>query len=206
MTKENYFSKKMVNKTDNDLQDIIDNKSQFQEDAVLAAIWELEKRHKVGDDIKNVESQIIKKRKDENERIEKVKKDSNITDDPEAPLLFHPKYILIYGALFSVFAGGILMAMNFSRLGKNKFAWLTVFTALAYSVIQIITFNQIEISSSALTIPINYLGIYLLEILFWKKQVSNDLKYRKRSIWISLIIGIVITGLLIYLMIIGGGV
>ena len=42
--KENYFSKKMIDKSETDLISYIENKSQFQKEAVLAAQWELEKR------------------------------------------------------------------------------------------------------------------------------------------------------------------
>lgn len=42
--KENYFSKKMSEKSDSALKSFIKNKDQFQKEAVLAAQWELEKR------------------------------------------------------------------------------------------------------------------------------------------------------------------
>ncbi len=42
--KENYFSKKMIDKSESDLRYYIENKEQFQEEAIQAAQWELEKR------------------------------------------------------------------------------------------------------------------------------------------------------------------
>ena len=204
MSNENFFLRTMADKSDSELQNYIDNKSQFQDAAILAAEWEIEKRNKAGTDTKIIEPQKIEK--SEVVKKENVRKDLNITDDPDAPLLYHQKFILIYGVLFSVFAGGILMAMNFKRLGKDQIAWLVVFAALAYSIIQIVTFNQIEARTASLTFPINYLGLYLLEFFFWKKHVSKNLKYRKRNIWTPLMLGIVMTGFFTYMIILGGGV
>ena len=44
MTRENYFTKKFQKKTSKELESIIDNKSQFDQKAVQAAIWILEDR------------------------------------------------------------------------------------------------------------------------------------------------------------------
>ena len=42
MTNTNFYSPKMLRKSVVELQKYIDNKTDYQEDAVLAAIWELE--------------------------------------------------------------------------------------------------------------------------------------------------------------------
>lgn len=69
MTKENYFSKKMVNMTDRELQNYIDNKSQFQEDAILAAIWELENREKAESEHNEIKVKIETKKKQAKENV-----------------------------------------------------------------------------------------------------------------------------------------
>ncbi len=188
--------------TDNKLQNYIDNKSQFEDDAVLAAVWEFEKRNKAGDDIKNIELQIEKKRIDENERLDKIKKKSNVTDDPNAPILYHLKFVLFFGAFFSVFAGSILMALNFTRLERKKEAWLVVLSGLIYSTVQMLVLSQVEIYTAGLTMAISLLGMYLLETVFWKKQVPADLKFRKRNVWGAIIIGFTSLIPLIYAIII----
>jgi len=45
MTKENYYSSRMAGISDSELQDYIDNNTLYDEEAILAAIWELEKRN-----------------------------------------------------------------------------------------------------------------------------------------------------------------
>lgn len=62
MTKENYFSPKLRNKTDADVQYYIDNKEQFQAEAVQAAIWELERRGKESEQSEKVQEEINSKK------------------------------------------------------------------------------------------------------------------------------------------------
>jgi len=47
MDKENFFSSRIKHKSNTELQDYIDNKNNYQKDAVLAAMWELERREVV---------------------------------------------------------------------------------------------------------------------------------------------------------------
>lgn len=55
---ENLFTPKMPVKTDAELQKIVKNKNEFQELAVLAAILELEKREKGGDELIDIREKI----------------------------------------------------------------------------------------------------------------------------------------------------
>ncbi len=200
MAKENFFSRKMTEKTDAQLQEYINNKSMFQENAVLAAIWELEKREKASEEAKNLGAQI-----EQQQIIEEPKESNpNIVDDPTAPQLYTQKFILVFGVLFSVLAGGILMAINFKQIGKSKIGWIALISSLVYSVVQIIIIDFIPVTTSLISITFSLAGIYLLETVFWKRHVPEDLKFRKRSIWVPLIIGIVISLPFMYLMFLGG--
>lgn len=67
-SKENYFTPKMREKSDNELQEIVDNKEKFQEAALLAAIWELEKREKAGNQHSEIKEQIETKKKQAEDR------------------------------------------------------------------------------------------------------------------------------------------
>jgi len=61
MTRENSFSKKLQGKSDAELQHYIDDKENFQEEAVLAAVWELEKRGKNAESAQTVAEEIEEK-------------------------------------------------------------------------------------------------------------------------------------------------
>lgn len=206
MTKENYFSNKMVNMTSKELQNYVNDKSLYEDEAVLAAIWELEKRNIVDGDSRSIELQIEQKQNEAKTRIEKVKKESNITDDPNAPILYNSKSVLIFGAVFSVFAGSILMALNFARLGNKKIAWLVVFSGLVYSTIQIFVMDQIGTRNSGLAFLAGLFGMLILESVFWKKRVPSDLKFRKRSIWGALTIAFIVSLPFTYAIIVSEGV
>lgn len=206
MNKENHFSKIMVDKSINELNEYIDKKSTFQEDAVLAAMWELERSGISDEKFSNIEVEIEVKKEKQKEQTDIFKPDKNITDDPNAPLLYNPRFILVFGALFSVFAGGILYAINFSRLNQKKNALLVILTSLAYSILQVTILILIETGTSMLTLPVSLLGVYLIDTLFWKKYTADNLKYRKQSVWVALIIALLIWVPIGYLIIVANEV
>jgi len=65
---ENYFTPKMREKSDNELQEIVDNKEKFQEAALLAAIWELERREIAVNEHIEIKQQIETKKKQGKEK------------------------------------------------------------------------------------------------------------------------------------------
>lgn len=198
MSKENDFSEQMAGYTDRKLHDYVDNPTKYQGSAVKAAIRELEKRGIKNEYFKDIEQQIeqceIEK---ERRKEEDKKKESRITDDPNAPLLYHSKFIYTYGVLFSVLGGGILMSMNLRKLNKTNISRLVILTSVLYVVVQAILFSYIE-KNTGIVMLVSALGMVILERLFWKKNIPQGLEYRKRSIWTPLVIGISISGLFIY--------
>jgi len=201
MTGENFFSSRMVSKSNSELQEYIENKSQFQEEAVLAAILELEKRNSGGDELKKIEQEIQQRQIAEEDLVEKTNKELKITNDPNAPLLYSSKFIMIYGVLFSVLAGGILMAMNFSKLHKRKSSILVVVFSFIFVIIQCAILGSMERKISTLTVTFSFLGMYLLQFLFWKREVSPELEFRRRNVWGAVIIALGITIPVVYLVI-----
>jgi len=199
MIKENYYSNKMAGISDKDLMEYIENKSQYNDEAILAAIWELEKRKLASDEILELENLINQQKLNEQEGSDEINKASNLTLDPNAPLLYSSKFILIFGTLFSVFGGGILIALNFSRLNKPKHALLALFFSLSFTIIQLMFFSLINVTSAFITAPVSLLGIYLLDIYFWKRSVPHNLKFRKRDIKGALIIAVLISLFFVYL-------
>ncbi len=194
MIKKNRFSDKFAAKSNSELENIIGN-IDYQREAQIAAAWELERRG---------ESQETEELSDlgatENQDIEQENPQVyNVTDDPNAPELYHPRFILVYGALFSVFLAGVLLAVNLATLKKNRLAWMALLVSLFYTVAQATILNLID-RNSLLALSLSLLGIYILERIFWAKEVSG-LAFRKKPIWIPLIIAIVIYAPLFYLVV-----
>lgn len=201
MTKDNYFSSKMVNKSDSELHEYIVNKSQFQEEAVLAAILELEKRGKAGDDAKSAYKEIEKKREQKLEQVEQIKKENNYTDDPNAPRLFPKWSIWVFSVLFAPIFGGFLMVMNFKETKQKKLIGFVLGFSIVFTVIVLITVTKVrEMTDTSfnLTYLMNLVGGLILDQYFWNVKLGKDLKYRKRPVWIVFIISAAIVGLMIW--------
>ena len=199
MTKENIFSSKMTALSDKELKEYIVHRDKYQTTAVQAAIWELEKRNVTGEGLQELERKLEQEKVEKEERFKKKEGLHNITDNPNAPMLYRDKFILFYGTFFSVLAGGILMAINFSKLGLKKYVLPVVIVSIAYVIAQILVLEWLSIDTNFLVYAVSLLGMYLLELLFWKKHTDPDLKYRKRPVWGAIIIALIITVPLIIL-------
>lgn len=199
MSKQNRFSEKFAEKSTSHLKSLLNN-NDYQKDAQLAALWELERRGEASIDDFPVEEHI----KEQNKELERISQDPNVTDDPSAPLLYHPGFVLIYGILFSVFLGGILLAINLSAIKKYSLVWGVLISSFVYTVAVIIILNLIG-NNTSLGVITSIAGMYLIEMIFWSKKVDKSLKFRKRSIWGPMIFGIIIYIPLVILIFVGIG-
>ena len=197
MIRENYYSGKMSKMSDEELQKYTDNRNHFQEEAVMAAIWELERR---GSTIENVEI--------EDSEVEEIEETSDFADLKEVKgeiTLYSPKFIFIFGVLFSVFGAGILMAMNFASLDKKNCATKVIIYSLIYSLLQVMLFELLDVTSPFVSMATSVLGVYLLDEFVWKKEIPGDLKYVKRAVWKPILIGFIIILPFVLLIIQSGG-
>jgi len=129
----------------------------------------------------------------------KIKKnqrqDRNATDDPAAPELYSQRAIMVFSVLFSVLAGGILMAINTKRCNlkpNNTTIWL--FTVCYGAVIFTVAYFLPEGGGgNGAIIGLNVGGGYLLTNTFWNSHIGPETPYRKRAIWVPLLICILIT-------------
>ena len=190
----------MAEKSDSDLQYVLDNQEDYQQAAVEAAASELERRGAT--DIEVIE--VPKPSKASfNETFEVKKKKSNYTDDPNAPELYPKWSIWVMSGLFSPLFGGIMMAMNFNRTGDKKQIPIVIgFSILfLFLVVTIVEYAQEHTTiSSNLTNLLNLGGAAVLDFYFWNSFIGKEFKYRKRSPLIPIIIGVVISGLYIWLL------
>ena len=190
MSEENFFSMKMAKLSIDELKNYVKNKDDFQDYAVLTAILELEKRRN------NIENSEQNKLEIETTKVETTEIDEpielNTTTIKETPLLYSTQFIFIFGALFSVFGGGILMAMNLFQLKKIKAAKLALFGSLAYTVLLIMLFDVLGVTNALISLSTSLLGIFLLEQYIWKKEIPNEISYKKRDVWKPVGIGLLI--------------
>jgi uncharacterized membrane protein len=198
MSQENFYSPKMKLKTDDDLRDYIKNQDHFQEEAVLAAIWELEKRGIIIENSKQIKEQI-------SNTIPEISSKEEATSIPyttgtKIPQLYSTQFILIFG-LFSLLGGGILMALNFMQLKNVKAARIAVIASLVYSLLTGIALQSLGITNPFISLAVSILGIYLLYDLVYKKEFPKDLKnFEPKNIWTPIIILLLVSIAFVYIL------
>jgi len=203
MNSENFYSGKMSTKSVDELKNYIETPEYFQEDAVLAAILELEKRNIEVDGVQKIKEEITALKTIES--VEEIE-DANYTGSATAvvPELYSTKFILIFG-VFTLLGGSILMALNFMQLRNPKAARFVVVASLIYSLTTGLLIQSLSISNPFISLSIGILGIYLLYDLVYKKQFPQDIKnFTPRNIWIPIAICLLISFPLVYLLIATG--
>lgn len=200
MSQENFYAKKMVLKTDDELKNYIENQDHFQEDAVLAALIELEKRGIEVEESKKIKETIAKLKTVE-ETVE-IESDSMFqqTTSNNTPELYSTKYILIFG-LFTLLGGSILMALNFMQLNNKRAARLVIIASLAYSFLSAVILQSFGVTNMFISLAISILGIYLLYDLVYKKEFPQDIQnFKPRNIWIPILICLAISIPMLYVL------
>lgn len=143
----------MAHKSDAELMLYINNAERYTQEAVSAAIAELQKR---GKEISTAEAAAISARIEsrQQELIQQEKRsfefispwnNENIVEDERAPQLYSPRAIYIFSILFSLVAGSILLAMN---VKDKKARWPIIVYGIAYTVLAMIISANIQINSS----------------------------------------------------------
>jgi hypothetical protein len=222
MNEVNYFSIRMAKLTNAELKNYLENKEDFQDYAVLAALLELEKRGIVvenSDEIKKELNEIKESKAVEIEPTieEAIQNDASaIATDVALPALYSTQSIFIFGALFSVFGGGILMALNLFQLNKKNSGWLVIMGAILYSYLLSYIYTALNIADKvtitnlisvqdifiALLISVvsSLFGVFLLYKLVWEKEKPSSSNYEKKGILkpvfiilaINLVIGLIL--------------
>ncbi|WP_268122890.1 hypothetical protein [Roseivirga pacifica] len=193
--KQNYFSAKMASKSTDDLEAIIANKKQYQQDAIQAAIWELESR---GNSVLTRQSIPVDKTSNKESLIASSSKSPV---DPNAPELYPKWSIWVISALFNPVAGGIMMVMNMRRIGKkNAFLVLLSFTVSYTLLMFVITNSVFGTNSRSLIYFLNFIGAVVLSEGFWNKYIGKKQEYKSRSTLAPFAITIGITILMLWAM------
>ncbi|WP_108805521.1 hypothetical protein [Aquimarina sp. Aq107] len=193
---KNKFIQKFQNKTNSELEYIIENKKNYNEQAVSASIQILKDRNGQSLELETIENEIAaeKEKKELNKKraIEEEKKKSNLTDDPNAPELHSKRVITVFAGLFSTIFGAVLLAYNLKQIENIKGRNQVLIFGTLYTIASIIIINLIDIKAN-LAIGFNFGGAAILTEYFWNKFLGKEFKHRKRS-WVKpAIISIIIT-------------
>ena len=193
---ENKYVEKFQNKTDSELEYILENKEKYNEQAVFASIEILKNRNGKSAELESVESEIevAKERKivAQKKAIEENKKKSNITDDPNAPELHSKRVIMVFSGLFSTIFGAVLLMYNMKQTDNPKGRIQVLVFGILYTVATLLVVNLLNIKGN-IAIIFNIAGGGILTEYFWNQFIGKEFEHRKRS-WIKpAIISVLIT-------------
>ncbi len=202
------FEKQMTNKSDDGLQEYIDNRTKYTREAVEAAIFELQKRGRIfsDEDQANFRNEFQARF----EATEKEEKqffgntwNKNVVTDENAPAYYSEKAIYIFTAFFSVLFGAVLLAINCRSTVTKKGVWEAIAFGIVYTSLQLWILSMIP-RNTGLTFAFSMGGAFLMNNFFWRKYIGKDTKYRTKPIWKPLIAGIIIFFPLLLAAIYGG--
>jgi hypothetical protein len=199
MTEENLYSRVMKKREVAELEDYILHSEKYEEEAILAAIWELGHRGIAIPGMDTLELSIGQKlltAQGAGQQDTPVDREPYLVDKL-APKLFDPNSVLVFGALFSVLGGAILMALNLKEIGKTKQISLVVGLALIFSILQSSLLTYIQVTHPLVTTLLSLLGMAILHLLIWKRQVTNAIAFKSRSMWVPVLIAVGV-GILAY--------
>ena len=212
------YAAKMSRKTAAELRDYVDNRHQYREEAVLAALEELARRGTPEPNAAalTAELQLTRQETDRREsaaRAEVAEQDqarrvARGEANPEAaeatgPELYSLGTITIFSVLFSMLAGGVLLVLNLRTLRRTRAALLLTAFLVVYVIgggylvlwIKQVYGNQYNWLGSVF----NLLAILLYNLFFWPRYIGRQ-PYRSRS-WVTplLVCGLLMFGLYYFL-------
>ena len=208
------YAAKMSRKTVAELHEYVEQRYQYREEAVLAALAELDRR---GTPEPNAEALTaeLRQSQQETERREsaarteidaqvQARREAQGETSPETvpetgPALYSLGAITIFSVLFSMIAGGVMLALNLRTLQKNRAALWVVAFVVAYIVgggyLLIWLKGQYGDQVNWLGSFFNLPAILVYNLYFWPRYIGRG-PYRSRS-WVRplLICALLLLGL-----------
>jgi hypothetical protein len=204
MSNTNEYSASIRRLPEDKLREYIQKSEQFHDEAVLAAIWELAGRRKLLKDEQKLETEIAKRITSPAKVLPGIYESEDIVIKVTQPSLYSIRSIQIFSVLFSVLAGGILMAINFNRTSKKQEALKVLGFSLVYTVFSMLIFALLGTQSPILSVVLNLLGAFLIDELFWKRVLGKEFRFDKQQVWTALIIALLIISPVIWYLIQSG--
>ena len=180
----------------------------YSRDIVEAAIQELKNRGRLFTEVElsTFESKIQERENTIGKNTITVRDsiEKNIVEDESALALYSRKTADWTTLIFGIIVGSILMALNFKSVEKKKGIIAVLFFGILYFILEIfiMSFLPDDMASSltnVVRLGLNGLGAYIMHTLIWNKFIGKDFEYRKKAVWLPILIGIIINVLFILL-------
>ncbi|HVW98746.1 MAG TPA: Nif11-like leader peptide family natural product precursor [Mucilaginibacter sp.] len=205
----NNFRLRAAMRSDEELRERVNNREKYLPETVEASVAELSERGVTFSDeeLRIIDEDMLARREiaaGNNHNPGIFRNDANLyIDDPDAPIYYSKRAILIFSILFSVLFGSVMLAMNVSRSREAGKAFLVVLYGLGFTVLTGLLTSSIKMNLG-ITIITAYVGALIMEMLFWNRYVGKTTLYRPKPIWGPLITGILLASIIVYLIIISG--
>jgi hypothetical protein len=204
------FQKLMLKKSDKELEDYLINIKAYSREIVEAAISEMKNRGRVftEDELTVLETKIQERENTIGKNTITVRNslDKNIVEDKSATAFYSRKTIYWSTLFFGTIVGSILMVLNFKNTEKKKGIISVLLFGFVYSFLEVYilffleNMTTIQYKSSSyfnlLGLILNGFGAFVMGTLFWNKFIGKDFKYRKKTIWLPILLGIIVDALL----------
>ena len=180
---ENEFTEKMLNLSDKELFNILNNKERYQEIAFNAAFNELNKRG-FAEEIKPALKEYEEKK--QKERLEFERRES-------LPELYSQKSIVIFSAFFTAILGAIMMAYNFRKLENKEKSKSVLIFGFVYSLSLMFLISLTDVNMVKLILQTGALIGGFVLIMRFEKFYPTDLEHRNKPVWKILIFALIIS-------------
>ena len=202
------FSTRMASLSEYELNEYINSRNFYTKEAIEAAIIEMKNRGKElsEDEISDIMKQFKKNKIESvsNEKVELFESKSgwknNVVTDENAPQFYSQKAIYLFSVIFSVVFGSIMMAINFRKTESKKGFYEVLIFGVLFIIFQVSILSMIP-RNTFFTYGFSAIGAFILDHYFWRKYIGGETRYRTKSIWIPLAIGIGILGIFMYFVI-----
>ena len=180
------YAEKMSRKSLPELLLYVRNRAEYREDAVLAALDELEQRGQVVPEAADVRAELLpvveQQRQAQQMREAETARPGGAEGGPvlpaaEGPALYSPGTIVLFSMLFSFLAGGILMVLNMFRLKESGKAGRLVLFIVGFLLassygLQLLMASYGMHQMRIFSVVVNLLAVLAYLLYFWPRYVG----------------------------------
>ena len=189
----NSFTQKMSKKSNTELEQIIQEKKNYTQEALQAVIWELENRRL----IKKGEIKLEETSQNQDVQIFEKFKESSI-EELELPILYSKKAIQGFTIFFSTLFGAVLLMSNLKAVNNYKARFQVLVFGIGYTLLSAVVLHYLP-KSFFTTLIFNLIGYVILTEFFWNTKLGKDAQYKNKKIKKPLTISLLILLFLILL-------
>jgi hypothetical protein len=192
----NSFTLKMSKKSNVALEGIIQDKSNYTDEALQAVIWELENRNLIEKDEIILEKSTVKEVMQISEKINE--KNESVFEEFENPILYSKKAVQGFTIFFGPLFGAVLLMFNLKAVNKPKARMQVLIFGIGYTLLSFVGLSYLP-KMFFITLIFNVIGYVVLVEYFWNQNLGKELQYTTKEITKPLIISLLILALVLFL-------